>query len=276
MDIPLSLIWATDIDVLPPSRSVERHGDHLAVRSPNNPTHWWGNFLLFDAPPGPGDGERWEATFAATFPEARHRAFGWDRTDGDAGAAEEEFGARGYRIDRTVGLIAAPQELRQHRRANRSVRVVALDPRPAADAARWAEVQELQIASRDVLVEDEAGYRAYNEVWLRDHREMMAGGRGAWYVALSLAGEVVGSCGVIVTGSRGRFRAVDTAASHRRQGISSRLVVQAAHLTAARFGTTQFVIVADADYHALGLYESLGFVRREAAVSVVRPPAAAA
>ena len=34
------------------------------------------------------------------------------------------------------------------------------------------------------------------------------------------------------------------------------------------------MIVADADYHALGLYESLGFVRRERTWNAsLRPPA---
>jgi hypothetical protein len=51
--------------------------------------------------------------------------------------------------------------------------------------------------------------------------------------------------------------------------------VQAGRLTAARFGAERLVIAADVDYHALGLYESLGFVRREQTVSVVLPRSAA-
>jgi ribosomal protein S18 acetylase RimI-like enzyme len=34
----------------------------------------------------------------------------------------------------------------------------------------------------------------------------------------------------------------------------------------------RLVIVADAGYHALGLYESLGFERRERVHTVCRPP----
>jgi GNAT superfamily N-acetyltransferase len=272
---PRSLICATDIDVLPASRIVERRDDHLVVRSPTNPTHWWGNYLLFDDPPRPGDRDRWEALFVAEFPDAEHRAFGWDRTDGEAGAAEAEFVPHGYRSERLAGLIAAPAELRSHPRANRLVHVVALDPAPGADARMWSAVQELQVASRDPTLEDEPAYRAYNERWLADQRELMTAGRGAWYVALTAVGEVAGSCGVIVTGSRGRYRAVDTAEPWRRQGVSSRLVVQAGRLTAARFGAERLVIAADVDYHALGLYEYLGFVRREQTVSVVLAPSAA-
>jgi hypothetical protein len=74
---------------------------------------------------------------------------------------------------------------------------------------------------------------------------------------------VVGSCGVVVTAGRGRFKAVDTALAHRRRGLSSRLVVEAGHLASKDVGATQFVIVADGEYHALGLDESLGFERAE-------------
>jgi hypothetical protein len=65
-------VWATDIDVLPADRVERRQtaegAGHLVVRSPGNPMHWWGNFLIFDEPPQAGDGPRWEAAFAAAFP----------------------------------------------------------------------------------------------------------------------------------------------------------------------------------------------------------------
>jgi ribosomal protein S18 acetylase RimI-like enzyme len=96
-------------------------------------------------------------------------------------------------------------------------------------------------------------------------------GRGAWYIALD-GGEVVGSCGVVVTGGRGRFQAVDTAPTHRRRGICSRLVVEATHRAADHYRVDRLVIAADPAYHALGLYESLGFERRELVSGVCRLP----
>ena len=66
---------------------------------------------------------------------------------------------------------------------------------------------------------------------------------------------------------------IDTAAGFRRRGICSRLVVEAAQHAAEHHGAERFVIVADLAYHALGLYESLGFERREHVVGVCRPPA---
>jgi ribosomal protein S18 acetylase RimI-like enzyme len=40
-------------------------------------------------------------------------------------------------------------------------------------------------------------------------------------------------------------------------------VVEAARRASADYGAKQLVIVADVGYHALGLYESLGFRRAE-------------
>ena len=57
---------------------------------------------------------------------------------------------------------------------------------------------------------------------------------------------------IVVTGERGRFQAVDTAAAFGRRRISSRLVVEAAGRAAER-GVKHFVIAAEPDYHALGL-----------------------
>ncbi len=270
--MPRSLVWATDIDVLPADRVSVRHDDHLVVRSPSNPAHWWGNLLVFDEAPRAGDRHRWEEIFAAEFagePAVRHRTFCWDRTDDDLGEAPAEFQPAGYDLERTVGLIATPSEIRPHPRANRNVAIRRLAPSPGADAGLWEQVVEIQVAGRDERV-DEDSHREFCRRRLGDLRDLFVGGRGGWYVAL-LGDEVVGSCGVVVTDGRGRFQIVDTAAAHRRRGICSRLVVDAAGDAAATYGARRLVIAADAAYHALGIYESLGFraVERVAGVCLM-------
>lgn len=267
-------MWATDLDVLPLDRVIERHDDHLFVRSPSNPTHYWGNFLLFDDQPAAGDAPRWEKLFETEL-EGRsldHRTFAWDDPDGVIGAAGEEFLSRGYRLEQTIGLIGTPQSVRPHRRANREVGVVALDPADEADVDLWEQVLRLQLASRDPDL-NEASYLEFARTRQSDLRALLAAGRGAWYVALAPGSrEVVASCGLVVTHGRGRYQAVNTAEAHRRRGISSRLVVHAAHHAAEHFRAERLVIAADPDYHALGLYESLGFERAERVAGVCKPP----
>lgn len=258
-----SLIIATDVDVLPASSSVERRGEYVVVRSPSNPTHFWGNFLIWDHPPRAGDRERWEAAFEAEFGAgdgSRHRAFTWNGAGSDLGDVEQEFLTAGYQGDADVGLVARPEELVAHPRANTEVRIHQL--RLDGDEGLWDAAVELQVGNREEG-HDEAFHREYVRRRMRDRRELFEQGRGGWFLALTPEGEPAASCGVIVTNGRARYQAVDTIEAFRRRGIASRLVHDAGRAAVEQYGATRLVIVAEAGYHALPLYESLGFRSRE-------------
>jgi ribosomal protein S18 acetylase RimI-like enzyme len=268
-----SLVWATDIDVLAPESVVHRRDGYWAIHSPSNPTYWWGNFLLFDDAPGPGDGGRWEQLFETEFGDRRevtHRSFAWDRADGAAGAAERELVSRGYELEWTTGLVARPDAVRRHPGANTEVEVRALDPAPGSDEDLWEQVIQVQLAQAPPGVPDSyhLGFLGRRQ---RDLREIFSGGRGSWYVAL-LDGQVVGSLGVVVTGTRARYQTVDTVAEYRRRGIARRLVAEAAFDARAKHRIDHLVIAADPDYHAIGIYEGLGFERVELVVGALRKP----
>jgi ribosomal protein S18 acetylase RimI-like enzyme len=274
--VPRSLVWATNIDVLPPERVVHRRDGYLAVRSPTNPTHYWGNLLVFDEAPAPGDGERWEERFATEFsdePRVKHRTFAWDRTDDARGVAQEEFAARGYDVELSVGMIALPDQIHPHPRANADVVVKALDPESGGpDERHWQQVLELQAGGRDPdSSETEEAYGVFSRARQAELRTGFRAGAGAWCVAVD-GDQVVGSMGIVVTGGRARYQAVDTARGHRRRGICSRLLVDAARHAVATYGADRLVIVADPDYHAASIYESVGFRPVERVCGVCRPP----
>jgi ribosomal protein S18 acetylase RimI-like enzyme len=267
-----SLVWATDIDVLAPDHTLERRDGYWVVQSPGNPTFWWGNFLLFDEAPAPGDGDRWERLFVREFAEradVTHRTFAWDRSDGEIAAAEHELVDRGYVLERSSGLIARSAQIAEHPRANTEVEVRALDP--DGDERLWGAVLDVQMGSAP----DDFGGTEYHLTFLRrrqeEHRAIFRSGRGAWYVAI-LDGVVAGSLGVVVTERRARYQTVDTAPAFRRQGIASRLLVDAARDAMSKHPIEHFVIVADPDYHAIGIYEGLGFERVELVVGAMRKP----
>ena len=264
-----SLVFATDIDVLADDHELIRREGFWAVRSPSNPSFWWGNFLLFDDSPAAGDTRHWEQLFVEQFadlPGVRHRTFGWDRVDGDTGAADAEFVARGYELNRATGLIAGADALRPHPRENRDVEVRALSPEPGADEELWAQVVAIQAADPPRGTGGD-----YHLRYLRNrqagYRELFRAGRGAWFVALD-GQQVLSTLGIVVTERRARYQQVDTVASHRRGGIASRLIVEAARLSSATHAIDHFVIVADPEYHAIGLYESVGFAPVETVCSL--------
>jgi ribosomal protein S18 acetylase RimI-like enzyme len=229
--------------------------------------------LIFDVPPRAHDGQRWEELFDREFggvAAVQHRTFAWDTLDGSVGAAATEFVARGYELERSVGLVAAPGALRMHPRANRNVVVRPLDPQAGTEEAAWAAVRELHIAG-DRRRQFDPNYRSFVRRRFEALRTLFRGGRGAWYAAFDGA-LIVGSLGIVATGGRARFQMVDTRASHRGRGIASRLVVSAAAHAVQQHPVGQLVIVADADYHALAIYESLGFERVEHVSGVVLAP----
>lgn len=267
-----SLVWATDIDVLAPDHTLERRAGYWVVHSPTNPTFWWGNFLVFDDPPVPGDGDRWERLFAREFarrPDVTHRTFAWDRADGESGSAEQELVAAGYKLERTSGLIARSDQIREHARANPEVEVRALDPN--GDEHLWAAVLDVQMGGAPEEFRGTDYHLTFMRRRQKEHRAIFRLGRGSWYVAL-LDGAVAGSLGIVVTDRRARYQTVDTAEAFRRRGIASRLVVDAARDAMSKHPIDNFVIAADPDYHAIGIYEGLGFERVELVVGAMRKP----
>lgn len=270
-----SLLAATDVDVLSDSAIVEDRGDYVVARTPSNPDHHWGNFLLFRQPPRAGDRERWEAAYLQEFEQGReywHCALCWEPAGTDGAAIDEFVDGAGYDTDRAVALVAQPEELVEHPRSNREVRVHVLDP--DGDADTWHELIDMQVAVREPA-HAEGPYRTFAEQRMADRRDRFRAGDGAWLVARTPAGELAASCGVVVTNGRCRFQAVDTFEPHRRQGIATRLVYEAGRVAIERYGAETLVIGADADYHALQLYESLGFVVRERSLAVCWWPGAA-
>src|SRR5260370_25035382 len=102
-----SLGYRTDLMVrLLEGSKLDDRGDYLAIRSPQNPAYWWGNFLLLSAPPHRGETRKWLDLFAAEFPGAQHVALGIDVTEASA-VKPAELVAAGLRMDRSTVMVAA-------------------------------------------------------------------------------------------------------------------------------------------------------------------------
>ena len=101
-----SLGYRTDLALLRLGGSeIEDRGDHVVVRSPHNPTHWWGNFLLLPGPPRAAETDHWLATFHAEFPDAKHVALGFDGVDGTA-TELASFAERGLSVEGQTVMTA--------------------------------------------------------------------------------------------------------------------------------------------------------------------------
>ena len=100
-------------------------------------------------------------------------------------------------------------------------------------------------------------------------RSLISHGKGFWLGAF-LGEQLVGNLGVFAINGCGRFQPVETHPDFRREGICRALLYEAAQLLRASHGVMQFVIVAEPDYHAIGLYRSVGFLDAQKQVGVCR------
>ena len=228
-------------------------GDYLVVRSPLNPTFFWGNFLLFARPPQPGDFELWRNLFAREVgrpPETRHMAFTWDSPHGEEGFVGP-FTDAGFNLEHNVVQVARTLELPP--RAADEVTV-----RPLQGDDEFTHVIEQQVLSRDEG-HDEGGYRTFRTFMMDRYRRMEQAGLGHWYGAF-VGSRLVADLGIFHDGhGLGRYQSVETHPDFRNRGIASRMVYEAGCQAMLEHGLDTLVIIAEADTSASRMYASAGF-----------------
>ena len=239
--IPLG--WHTDVAVLGHSGStVERHADHWVVRTPDNPTYHWGNFVLVTAPEAAGDPRRWLDVFEAAFPDARHRSIGLTADPPDEGAWE------------AVGLAVEHEDVL----AGSGPAAVALADgyvvRTLETVDDWA--QDLRLTLDEYGGDDR--HAAFETRSAAVKAQLVRAGVATWVGAFA-GDDLVADLGIVDCGDAvARYQSVLTDARHRRRGLASHLLGVAAAWAHAR-ACTQLVILADADEPPSRLYQSLGF-----------------
>lgn len=261
-----SLGFRTDLMLLALQGSeVEDFGDHLVVRSPRNPSFWWGNFLLLRRPPEPGSIPDWEQTFVREFPQADHRAIGVDGIHG-AGADNVDLAAAGYAVDSSAVMTASSVDEPPH--PNREATFRTLD---LADPSDWGAAIALQVANG----EESPGHLEFLTRRMDAMRGLQAAGNGAWFGAF-VGGQMVSGMGLFSDGSGiARFQSVDTRPDSRGRGLAGTLVHVASTYGFTELGATTLVMVADPSYHAIAIYRSVGFTATETQVQFERGPSSA-
>jgi hypothetical protein len=255
-----SLGYRTDLALLQLGGStVEDRGTHLVVRTPDNPTFYWGNYLLLATPPEPGSGAHWLTVFESELPEARHRTFGVDGTTGSIDDLAEL--AR-------VGLVADVSSVM-------TARSVHPPARPHASAEirllegddDWTQQVALSVAGEDEHVTGEFATRR-----AAAQRRKVEDGHGAWFGAF-LGGRLEASLGIFAASpGLARFQEVKTRPAARGQGLCGTLVHAASRYALDEMDAETLVMVADPDYLAIRIYRSVGFEETETQLGAARTP----
>ncbi len=239
----LPLGWHTDVAVLELSGStVERRTDHWVVRTPDNPTFHWGNFVLVTDPDAVGDAEHWLEVFRTSFPEAQHRAIGLCADPPDITTWE------------SLGLAIEHEDVL----AGSGPTAVALADgyvvRALETDADWAKELRLTLDEYD----GDGGSAAFETRSSQAKARLARSGVATWFGAFA-GDDLVADLGIVDCGEGvARYQSVLTDDGHRRHGLASHLLGVAAHWAHAR-GCDRLVILADADEPPSRLYQSLGF-----------------
>ncbi len=247
-----SLGYRTDLIFIAFDGKIIDRGDYLVVRSPANPTFYWGNFLLFSQPPQAGDYTKWRELFAHEIgapPETEHQTFGWDSPEGDQGVIQP-FIQAGFRLN--LGVVMTSAELQAPARSSDLVSVRALKSGPD-----WEQAVDNQVACREPEF-GESEYRIFRNRQMDRYRRMAESGFGDWFGAF-VDQRLVADLGIFHQDGFGRFQSVETHPDFRRQGIAGTLIVKAGRQAMAEYDLHTLVIVAEPDSSPARLYESLGF-----------------
>ena len=243
--------YRTDIMVrrLAGSSIIER-GRFIVVRTPDNPSFHWGNFLLWPDPPAEDELAEWSATFIEEFPEANHMAFGVDVT---AIPERHTFPpTAGLESDLSVVLTAErPPPLGDLGEATTI--------RPLRSDEDWGDELDLQSTLDAEQAPLAVGHHEYLER-RTDEVKMMVEQRCTEYFGAFTDGHLCSVVGIASDGEGvARYQNVGTLPDYRRRGFASALLARAGAFAVEEWGAGLLVIIADRGGPAAGLYQSLGF-----------------
>jgi GNAT superfamily N-acetyltransferase len=259
-----SLGYQTDLALLQLGGSeIEDYGDHLVIRSRHNPTHWWGNFLLLADVPAPRDSQHWIDRFVEAFPDAKHRAIGFDGVDRRLNELDW-FVARGFEAESQTVMTAT--KVHDPVRPNTE----AIYRRFQAETD-WAQSIELGVRCNERQLEP-GEYRRFLSARTATRRHLDQSGSGGWFGAF-LDGQLVSQMGLISAGQRARFQSVETDPDYRRRGLAGSLVHFVSVFGLGELDADTLVMVADPNYFAIDLYRAVGFADTEVQIQVERFPA---
>ena len=260
--------WRSDFILHRRGALVTARDDCLVVRTPANPNFYWGNFLLL--PQAPQDDElahwmdRFDEEITRVQPASQHVALGINGAL--AGGSLPTWVAAGFEVMPTAVLELRLGELRVPRRAARGdVQVRPLDlatELEAAVALQCADPQDFEPVNNEL----------HRRAQMQRYAEMAEAGEALWF-GVWCDGVLAADCGLMREATApgaglvadrvglGRFQHVSTHPLWRRRGLCSTLVHAVSRHAFEQWGLARMLMCADPDDVAIGIYESLGFVR---------------
>ncbi len=245
-----SLAYRTDLEILRLAGSeLEDRGDRLVVRTPANPTYYWGNFYLLDRPPAADDVAGLLDAFDADFPDSEHRALGVDGVE-DQAAALAPLVEAGPVLEVSTVMTASTVHPPSRPNDDATYRQLSSDD-------DWARRIEVAMAVDTEYEPDK--HRVFVTRKAAHDRALCEAGHASWWGAF-VGDDLATVMGLVeVDGELGRYQSVETHPDYRSRGLAGTLVHRVAAYGLEERGLRTLVMVADPDYLAIRIYRSVGF-----------------
>ncbi len=246
-----SLGYRTDFIFNRFNGSVTLKDKYIVATTDSNPNYFWGNFLLYPTPPQAGDYQSWVQDFKKEFtnPAISHMTFAWDSITGEKGEISE-FIKNGFKLENSV--VLSTKEVKTPPKFNDLVKINIIK-----DDKDFERCIEVQVACANDYLSKESWERFYRKS-MELYRSMIESHKGYWFGA-TLDEKIVGSLGIFIDNDIARYQIVSTDPEFQRQGVCSTLVFKSADYILKNTSASTLVMVADEDYHAAKIYESVGF-----------------
>ena len=229
---------------------VFRRDECIVVKTPSRPNYFWGNYFIMPHAPKCGDFAKWRSWYDQEFDSAQQgfMTFAIDSSVDDTNGLSD-FTAAGFTAKAQSVLTASNVSPPPKRNADATVREIKTE-------ADWSQVADVHISDEWYLnPESQLDFVNQN---IQDLRELSNAGLGRRFGAF-LGEKLVADLGIYTSNHLGRFNEVTTHRQFRRQGLCGTLVYETALIAFQEMGVSTLVMVADENYHAAAIYESVGF-----------------
>jgi GNAT superfamily N-acetyltransferase len=249
-------LWLPEFD-----SEVLAHDGFIAVRTPSNPTFYWGNCLYLADNPADADLALWLARFDAAVKSGsdyaaaiQHVAIGTNALPGTLADLPSWRAAR-FEAHTTSSLcLSQPQALKPSTRLPTLARFAPLDLVLDLPALLDVECSEIDGYEPE-------GYRQFRHRQHLRHQAMQTAGLAQWF-GMWCGDELAAVCGLLRRADQVRFQNVVTKPEHRRKGLCTALISHTCQWAFSNWQTQQLWMMADPHDVAIGIYESLGFARQ--------------
>ncbi len=247
-----SLGLTTELIFMDDNCSIIDRGSYTVIKTPSNPSYFWGNYLVFDKPPINGDFNKWHKIFDEEFKsyptKPKHYLFAWETesTNQDLTAFKNAY----YKYEKGVALSTT--KINPPPKINNEVEVKKISIKDHLQEI----IQHHKACADPSLVT--AYYDEFKEKQFNNYIRLVDEGRGHWFGAF-LNNKLVADLGIFHKDGVARYQLVGTHPDYRRQGICGTLVYKAGLVALTEYNAKTLVMVADDDYHAARIYESVGF-----------------